>query len=375
LPTHTSPAALLDDGGLDTITAADAVRKPREWLIRDKIPYGYVTIWAGHPCIGKSTSLMALAASFTNRVPLPVTGEVLEPVDVLLFSKEQDESTIRGQAEAAGVDLKRLHIVRGKPVLDKNGKPTRRFDIATDVRRIEAEIRKNPRIRVLIFDPILAYVNGRLENNNPVAVRDAVDDLVELAKERRLAAILVSHLTKIAPLGKVPAWTQIAGSGAWTALCRAAFLVREDENNPGRILILNAKPSLTGNKSGYAYRIEKHVFADGDDVGKAVFEAVRVEENADQVVNGQKPVNNVEFVKAQSLILDVLAKEGKISRSRLLMLAAEADISESTLGRALSNTPLIKEKDGVAVEYSLPKSKGEAAREALGRIVPVPRLQ
>jgi hypothetical protein len=57
------------------------------------------------------------------------------------------------------------------------------------------------------------------------------------------------------------------------------------------------------------------------------------------------------------------------------MIAAEADISESTLGRALSHTPLIKEKDGVAVEYSLPKSKEETAREALGQIVPVPRLQ
>jgi hypothetical protein len=85
----------------------------------------------------------------------------------------------------------------------------------------------------------------------------------------------------------------------------------------------------------------------GNDLGKAVFEAVRVEENADQVVNGQKPVANVKFLKAHSFVLDVIEKEERVSRARLLMLAAEADISVSTLENALRNTPHVKHKDGV----------------------------
>lgn len=124
--------------GLMTVRASQVARKPQEWLVLGKIPYRAATIWAGHPGVGKSTSLMAFIASFTNRVPLPVTNRILEPVDVLLFSKEQTTDTIAGQAAAAGADLDRLHLVEGVPVAEKGGKRVRkRFDIKADAGRIE----------------------------------------------------------------------------------------------------------------------------------------------------------------------------------------------------------------------------------------------
>ena len=353
-------------GGLITTRASQVVRKPQEWLVPGKIPYRAATIWAGHPGVGKSTSLMAFIACFTNRAPVPVTGEILEPGDVLLFSKEQTRDTIAGQAMAAGVNLDRLHIVEGVPVPEKDAKPgkrmRKRFDIKADAGRIEDYVRANPQVKVVIFDPVLAYVNGKLETNSGAAVRDAVEDLIDLADELGLALILVMHLTKQFNEG-APAWTQISGSGAWVAAARAAFLVRKDADDPTRRLILCAKNSLGPDESGYAYRLVNHSLAEGDAVGKAEFEGGEVSESADAVMQAEA-ISGRKTDTAKTFIEKTLREYGRLSRADLIFRAAQADITEPTFDRArrdMENKRLIvKDKPkGVEVFYSLSLAQGD----------------
>lgn len=220
-------------------------------------------------------------------------------------------------------------------------------------------------MKVVIFDPVLAYVNGKLETNNGAAVRDAVQDLIDLADEIGFALILVMHLTKQFTEG-APAWTQISGSGAWVAAARAAYLVRKDSDDPTRRLILCAKNSLGPDESGYSYRLVSRRLKEGDAVGKAEFEGVEVSESADEVALAQADTGR-KLDKAKTFIEKTLREYGRLSRSDLLLRAAQAEIAPATFERALAHMPIIKDKpQGVEVFYSLPPARNDKA-------IPLPR--
>jgi len=103
--------------------------------------------------------------------------------------------------------------------------------------------------------------------------------------------------------------------------------------------------------------------------GRSIFEAEAVSESADDVVNASRSggadggdIKKIE--KAKAFILEVLKTNGRTEKSKIMLLAAGEDIPEVTMNRAFNKLPLVKEKNGVKVIYSLPLSKEETARKA-----------
>ena len=123
---QTEDDAMLEPGALGAahgIEAASVVTgrfvpfseiQPRDvdWLWKQRIAAGEITLAHGSPGDGKSLLGVLLAASITRGLPLPGDEAVRAPGDVALIAHcgEDDPATItRPRLEAAGADLRRVH--------------------------------------------------------------------------------------------------------------------------------------------------------------------------------------------------------------------------------------------------------------------------
>ena len=112
---------LLDDARpanrANTISMMDVEPMNTEWLWKQRVPYGAITILDGDPNIGKSTISNDLAARVSTGRQMP-GGKLVgkrktrnSKGNVLLLSAEDDpHRTIRPRLEAAGADLRRIRL-------------------------------------------------------------------------------------------------------------------------------------------------------------------------------------------------------------------------------------------------------------------------
>jgi len=307
-------------------------------------------------------------------VPVPVSGEILEPVDVLLFSQEEDQNTIRLRAEAAGVDLDRLFIFTATPAKGKNGKARKHFNMTEDAERLERELAKNPKIRLVIFDPATSYVDEKAEKNGNTGIRAALESTIDMAERYGFALIFVTHFNKANPGNNATAIMRFIGSIAWVALCRAAWAITKDRNDETgeRRLILCAKNNLAKIAGGWAYRIETVTRADGIKTSRATFESEAASEDADDAVNGVGGTGRSQTRDEVGVwIMETLKANGPMSRPDLLLLAAKEDFSQATFDRAANKLPIVKtNKPGSAVKmWALPPTQEEVTRAAFANVV------
>jgi putative DNA primase/helicase len=230
----------------------NAVRaKPIKWLIPDQVPLGKLTLAAGDGGLGKSTITLSWAACITTGRPCSgLDYPPLPPSDVLLISCEDDEAdTIVPRLLAAGADLRRCHSVRGVEGAEP-GKTTP-FSLA-DVEALAAELRARPEVRLVVIDPVTAFV-GRAgtDDHKDSEVRALLAPLSELAALANCAIVLVIHLNK---QQQARAVSRVLGSVAYVNAVRSVLLTAPDPQDPERRLLLPAKQNLTCNHCGVAYR-------------------------------------------------------------------------------------------------------------------------
>ena len=109
----------------------------------------------------------------------------------------------------AGANLKRIGFMEAVKI----GGAKRNFDFARDLEalrnRIRSMRRKHQVVRLVVIDPITAYL-GDIHRNNPSQIRALLVRLEKLAAEFQLAIVFVAHRTRSARRGV--ALGQIAGS-------------------------------------------------------------------------------------------------------------------------------------------------------------------
>ena len=83
--------------------------------------------------------------------------------DVLFISAEDDAAdTIRPRLDAAGADPSRVHIVGGVESLNRDGDPeTRLLSLRRDLEPIREAARSLKQCRLIVVDPVSAYLDGR----------------------------------------------------------------------------------------------------------------------------------------------------------------------------------------------------------------------
>ena len=128
----------------------------------------------------------------------------------------------------------------------------RPFDLSRDLPALEHAIESVDGCRLVIIDPITAYLGG-VDSHKNADVRGLLTPLGAIANRHGVAVVTVTHLNKA---GGGPAIYRTMGSLAFGAAARAAWVVSKDKDDPQRRLLLPIKNNIAPDTGGLAYRIE-----------------------------------------------------------------------------------------------------------------------
>src|SRR3989344_794561 len=230
--------------------------EPQEitWLWPNRIALGKVSMIVGDPGLFKSGLSLSIAATVTCGAAWPDKSGSAPLGDVILLSAEDDiADTIRPRLDAAGADVSKIHVLTAVRVLDKQrGIATRSFSLAEDLILLDNHFKKLTNTRLVIIDPISAYLGGGIDSHNNAEVRGALAPLAEMAARRKVAVLVISHLNKG---GQAYAIYRASGSLAFVAAARSVDLITRDSNITARGLLLRINNNLAPEVPGLAYEI------------------------------------------------------------------------------------------------------------------------
>ncbi|MGY4413218.1 putative DNA primase/helicase [Bradyrhizobium sp. LB7.1] len=268
--------------------ASDLEPEKLVWVWPGRIPEGKLVLLGGPPGLGKSQLTAFMSAVVSNGGHWPCGEGSTLPGDVIFMSAEDGvQDTIIPRLMAAGADRQRVHIVSAATKPDGTGRKT--FSLKTDVDLLEDMARKIGTVKLIIVDPISAYMGGSDGNGN-VETREVLEPLADMANRLRIAVVAVTHLNKGGGGGNQSALNRFAGSIAFVAAARAAFAVIEDPEDDERRFLLQAKNNLGKKCKGLAFRLEQRLV--GDDVmsSNVMFEGDHVSESIDEALSAsEKP--------------------------------------------------------------------------------------
>ncbi len=226
---------------------------PVSWLWPGRIPRGKVTLLCGDPGLGKSFVTMDMAARVTSHQDWPDAPTPLkQPGSVLVLSAEDDPSdTIRPRIEAAGGDPSRVLVLEG--VKREGGGGSKGISLTVDIDMIEQALASMERPRLVIIDPISAYM-GDADSHNNTEVRGILAELSRLAGKLGPAIVCVTHLNK-APGGK--AVYRAMGSLAFTAAARIAWQIAKMPGDEEKRAMVLVKSNLPDVGKGLAFRLSQ----------------------------------------------------------------------------------------------------------------------
>jgi putative DNA primase/helicase len=222
-----------------------------QWLWEGRIPMAKCTLLVGDPDAGKSFLTLDLAARVSRGLGVPPEPGLGEPGSVLLLSADDHiRDTILPRLHAAGADLSRIALLP-KTIRPERSDKDRLLSLATDIDRLERGLAELGDCRLVVIDPISAYLKG-VDTYNNIAVRHHLLKLSDLAERYGAAFLLVSHQRKS---GAPTAMYRAIGSLAFTAVARVVLVVTADQAVAGRRLLLPVKMTLQTAESGRAFSI------------------------------------------------------------------------------------------------------------------------
>jgi 5S rRNA maturation endonuclease (ribonuclease M5) len=328
----------------DMICLKDVKAESLHWLWPGRLPMGKVSLLFGDPGLGKSLVSISIASLVSNGADWP-DGSKNKKGGVILLSAEDDLSdTIRPRFDAAGGDVGAITVLRGVKERDDSG--TLYFNMSRDMPMLAEAIKQTPDCRLVIIDPISAYLGGTDTHVN-AEVRALLAPLSTLAADSRIALLTVTHLNKSAG---TRALYRAMGSLAFIASARAAWLITPDPDDAGRRFMLPAKLNLAEWPSGLAYRIGQTVFDDIGPVARIEWEHEPILISADDAL-ASGDVRGTHHAKERQEAVDWLKKElesGELSAIDVQVRAMEAGISVRHLNAAKRDLGVRVTKAGFA---------------------------
>ena len=284
-----------------------------EWLWEPYIPFGKVTIVQGNPGEGKTTFALRLAAACTTGGTLPGM-KPLPPFQVIYQTAEDGlGDTVKPRLMEAEADLDRVLVI-----------DEAKRELTLSDERIEKAIIQNG-ARLIILDPIQAYMGDKADMNKANEVRPIFRRLAEVAERTGCAVILIGHLNKAA--GGQSAYRGL-GSIDFRAAARSVLLIGRVKREPNVRVIIHDKSSLAPEGKPVAFCLDP----------ETGFEWIgEYDITADELLSGAGGNTATKTEQAERLILDLLADGKELASEDIVKAAAEAGISERTVQNAKRN--------------------------------------
>ena len=299
------------------VSISDVQREEVKWLWHNRLALGKLHIVEGDPEVGKSWLLLALAAGITMGAALPGQGPQ-PPGKVLLLSAEDGlADTIRPRLEDMGADLGLVTALTA--VRDEEGRE-RLPSLVDDLQALELVLAKGG-YRLVVIDPINAYLGASLDTHRDAAIRSVLSPLAALAERCGVAVAAVRHLTKTS---RDRAIYRGQGNIGYMAAARVGHLVGLNPDNPTERVLVCIKNNLALKPPALAFEIRDGRFLwKGESPIKA------------EMLLGPDSTSEQRSAldEAIGFLLSVLAG-GRQDVGHVKGQAKKADITEATLRRA-----------------------------------------
>ena len=320
--------------GLQMIKMSEIQSQEVSWLWYPFIPYGKLTIIQGDPGDGKTTLVLNIAAWLSKGEGLDSEMKLSEPVNVIYQSAEDGlADTVKPRLELAGADCERILVI------DEKEKSLSMVD-----ERLEKAIVQT-KARMLILDPIQAYLGGGMDMNRANEARDMTKKLGALAEKHQCAIVLIGHMNKAA--GNKAAYRGM-GSIDFFAVARSVLLVGRVEGEPNIRAVVQIKNNLATFGHPKAFALSEDGFQWLGDY----------EITADEVLGGIAPKAN-KMEQAKRLLRELALTSDAVQSNEIFDMADEQGISKRTLENAKRELGIRAKKINSFWYWELDKVKPE----------------
>ena len=254
-----------------------------------------------------------LAAACTTGGTLPGM-KPLPPFQVIYQTAEDGlGDTVKPRLIEAEADLDRVLVI-----------DEAKQELTLSDERIEKAITQNG-ARLIILDPIQAYMGEKTDMNRANEVRPMFRRLADVAERTGCAVILIGHLNKAA--GGQSAYRGL-GSIDFRAAARSVLLIGRVKREPNVRVIVHDKSSLAPEGKPIAFCLDP-------ETGFSWIGEYDI--TADELLSGAGGNTATKTEQAERLILDLLADGKELASEDIVKAAAEAGISERTVQNAKRN--------------------------------------
>ena len=289
------------------IRMSDVELTPVEWLWKPYLPFGKLSVLQGNPGEGKTYFAMHLAAACTNGKLLP-NMERMKPFNVIYQTAEDGlGDTVKPRLIEAGADLDRVLVIDDSEV-----------QLTLSDERIEKAIIEN-NARLVIIDPIQAYLGADVDMNRANEVRPIFMRLGQVAQRTGCAILLIGHLNKAAGMQSLQ---RGLGSIDIAAAVRSVMFIGKLKHDPTMRILTHEKSSLAPPGASLAFSL-------GDEGG---FRWVgEYDITADEMLSGIEPQRETKTQQAKDLICTLLAGGKQVFSEDIDKAALERGIPGRTV--------------------------------------------
>ena len=289
------------------IRMSDVELTPVEWLWKPYLPFGKLSVLQGNPGEGKTYFAMHLAAACTNGKLLP-NMERMKPFNVIYQTAEDGlGDTVKPRLIEAGADLDRVLVIDDSDV-----------QLTLSDERIEKAIIEN-NARLVIIDPIQAYLGADVDMNRANEVRPIFMRLGQVAQRTGCAILLIGHLNKAAGMQSLQ---RGLGSIDIAAAVRSVMFIGKLKHDPTMRILTHEKSSLAPPGASLAFSL-------GDEGG---FRWVgEYDITADEMLSGIEPQRETKTQQAKDLICTLLAGGKQVLSEDIDKAALERGIPGRTV--------------------------------------------
>ena len=289
------------------IRMSDVELTPVDWLWKPYLPFGKLSVLQGNPGEGKTYFAMHLAAACTNGKLLP-NMERMEPFNVIYQTAEDGlGDTVKPRLIEAGADLDRVLVIDDSDV-----------QLTLSDERIEKAIIEN-NARLVIIDPIQAYLGADVDMNRANEVRPIFMRLGQVARRTGCAILLIGHLNKAAGMQSLQ---RGLGSIDIAAAVRSVMFIGKLKHDPTMRILTHEKSSLAPPGLSLAFSL-------GDEGG---FRWVgEYDITADEMLSGIEPQRETKTQQAKDLICTLIAGGKQVFSEDIDKAALERGIPGRTV--------------------------------------------
>lgn len=316
------------------ISMADVEEKEPEWLIRDFIPKGAITILAGDGGVGKTTIWCDIVASISSGTYTFFEDEnysLIEerkPQKVMFFSSEDDmNTTLKKRLRVNGANMNNIFTIK---LSDE------RFQEVKYNSPYLKELVNTHKPVLLVFDPLQGFLPNNINMGYRNQMRNTLAPLNGFGEESGVTTLIVCHTNK---KNDVSARGRISDSSDIWDIARNVFIVGHTGEEDIRY--------LSHEKCNVAKLQDTTLFSIDD--GVVTFRGFTTKKDRDFMSKkSYERKGKGAKEEAKEFILDQLKEHnGTIENKELLVYAQACGYASATLERAKKD---LKKDNTIAIE-------------------------